>query len=163
MKNKEYFLRRLKEIAKTHTDLFNHQKALQQKQQVLRNICNNPIRPPLCFNGEGFSPIFIQNLELLDDLLEADHNKRQGTPLPAGCQVDPAQVPDLFIFMGIDLTSNSRMKNLTQEHHSFFTDLLLPKIDHIPKIFINADVNYSNLNKATCLNLQSQDINIIIR
>ena len=58
-KNKAFFIRRINEIFKTHEDLFTHQRNLLQKQQIMRNICNNPIRPPLCFNGEGFSPIFI--------------------------------------------------------------------------------------------------------
>jgi len=38
----------------------------------------------------------------------------------------------------------------------------LPKIYHLPKIFINADVNENEVNGATCLSIQSQDINIIV-
>ena len=58
--------------------------------------------------------------------------------------------------------NNGQQHQAPRLHHTYFSEQLLPKIYHIPKIFINADVNEREVNGATCLSIQSQDINIIV-
>mmetsp|Transcript_3488 Transcript_3488/g.5934 ORF Transcript_3488/g.5934 Transcript_3488/m.5934 type:complete len:344 (-) Transcript_3488:703-1734(-) len=78
-KNKEFFIRRVKEMYTSHQALFEQHRIQQQKQQSLKNMCNNPIRPPLCFNQEGFSPIFVKSVDDMDQKLKLDFERRKAT------------------------------------------------------------------------------------